>query len=74
MKRKRYRIIYKEHYVFVEHGGRDYMYKIIRPEIQIRVFKFFWLTIKKFICNNEQIADISANTLLKELNKKYRYE
>ena len=40
--KERYRIVNKEHYVFVEHNGQDYMYKVIRPEIQMRVFYFFW--------------------------------
>lgn len=35
--KERYRIVNKEHYVFVERNGQDYMYKVIRPEIQMRV-------------------------------------
>lgn len=70
----RYRIIYKTHYVFVEHGGKDYMYKAVRPEIQMRVFHFFWITIKKFICNNKDVATKHAQHILIELNQTYRYE
>ena len=28
--KERYRIVNKEHYVFVERNGRDYMYKVIK--------------------------------------------
>lgn len=71
---KKYRIVYKKHYVFGNHGGKDFMYKVVRPEIQMSVLLFFWIPIKKFICNNKQIADISAKTLLNNLNKPYKYE
>ena len=71
--KERYRIVNKEHYVFVERNGQDYMYKIIRPEIQMRVFYFFWITIKKFIYYNKDFAAEQAQHILNELNKQYKY-
>ena len=50
------------------------MYKVIRPEIQMRVFYFFWITIKKFICYNKDFAAEQAQHILNELNKQYKYE
>ena len=72
--KERYRIVNKEHYVFVERNGQDYMYKVIRPEIQMRVFYFFWITIKKFICYNKDFAAEQAQHIFNELNKQYKYE
>lgn len=70
---KRYRIKQTKHYVFVSHGGSDYVYKVTRPVVQMRVL-FFWITIKKFITNNSKLAQQCAEQLLSLLNHKFKYE
>lgn len=69
----RYRIKQTKHYVFVSHGGRDNLYEVIRPVVQMRVL-FFWITIKKFVTNNKDIANQDAEHLLNRLNRNYKYE
>lgn len=71
---ERYRIKTKPHYVFYANETHDYCSKVYRPVVQMRIFKFFWITIKKFVCYNPYIANTEAHKLLNILNKKYKYE
>ena len=52
----------------------DCIVKAQRPVVKMLVLGLFYITIKEFFCNSNQIADISAKSLLDNLNKPYNYE
>ena len=72
MKKPKYIIKYVTRYFYSEED--DCIYEVIRPVVKMLVLGLFYVTIKKFFCNNKDIADISAKTLLDNLNKPYDYE
>lgn len=45
-----------------------------RPVVKMLVLGLFYITIKKFFCINGQMAEISAKSLLDNLNKSYNDE
>ena len=72
MKKPKYIIKYVTKYLYSDQD--DCLYKVLRPVVKMRVLGLFYITIKKFFCNNRDIAEISAKTLLDNLNKPYNYE
>ena len=72
MKKPKYIIKYITRYYYSEED--DCIYYIIRPVVKMLVLGLFYITIKEFFCKNEQMAKISAKTLLDNLNKPYYYE
>lgn len=71
MKKPKYIIKDVTKYIY---GDYDCVYKVHRPVVKMLVLGLFYITIKKFFCKDEQIADISAKSLLDNLNKPYNYE
>ena len=72
MKKPKYIITYVTKYF---HSNQDdCIYEVVRPVIKMLVLGLFYITIKKFFCRSKQIAEISAKTLLDNLNKPYDYE
>ena len=72
MKKPKYIIKYVTKYLYSDQD--DCIYKVTRPVVKMLVLGLFYVTIKKFFCNNKDIAEISAKTLLDNLNKPYDYE
>lgn len=72
MKKPKYIIKYVTKYFYSD--KYDCILKVQRPVVKMLVFGLFYITIKKFYCNNKEIAEISANSLLANLNKPYNYE
>lgn len=72
MKKPKYIIKYVTKYLYSDQD--DCIYKVVRPVVKMLVLGLFYVTIKKFFCNNKDIAEISAKTLLDNLNKPYNYE
>lgn len=72
MKKPKYIIKYITKYYYSEED--DCIYEVVRPVVKMLVLGLFYVTIKKFFCNNKDIAEISAKTLLDNLNKPYNYE
>ena len=72
MKKPKYIIKYVTRYYYSEED--DGIYKVVRPAVKMLVLGLVYITIKKFFCKDEQMAEISANTLLDNLNKQYNYE
>ena len=72
MKKPKYIIKYVTRYFYSDKDDR--IYKVTRPVVKMLVLGLFYVTIKKFFCNNIDIAKISAKTLLDNLNKPYDYE
>ena len=72
MKKPKYIIKYVTKYLYSDED--DCIYKIIRPVVKMLVLGLFYITIKEFFCKDEQMAEISAKTLLDNLNKPYYYE
>lgn len=72
MKKPKHIIKYITRYFYREED--DCIYKVVRPAVKMLVLGLFYITIKKFFCKDEQIAEISAKTLLDNLNKQYNYE
>ena len=72
MKKPKYIIRYVTRYFYSD----DYecILKVKRPVVKMLVLGLFYITIKEFFCNSNKIADISAKTLLDNLNKQYNYE
>lgn len=72
MRKPKYIIKYVTRYVYSDRFGC--VLEVQRPVVKMLVLGLFYITIKKFICNNKQIAEISAKSLLDNLNKPYNYE
>lgn len=72
MKKPKYIIKYVTKYIYSYR--HDCIYEVVRPVVKMLVLGLFYITIKKFFCNNRDIAEISAKTLLDNLNKPYNYE
>lgn len=72
MKKPKYIIKYVTRYLYSDKN--DCIVKVQRPIVKMLVLGLFYITIKKFFCNNKQIAEISAKSLLDNLNKPYNYE
>lgn len=72
MKKPKYIIKYVTRYFYSEED--DCIYEVVRPVVKMLVLGLFYITIKKFFCNNKLIAEISAKLLLDNLNKPYNYE
>ena len=72
MKKPKYIIKYVTKYVYSDEN--DCIYKVVRPVVKMLVLGLFYITIKEFFCKDKQIAEISAKTLLDNLNKQYNYE
>lgn len=72
MKKPKYIIKYVTKYFYSDQDGC--VYEVIRPVVKMLVLGLFYVTIKRFFCNNRDIAEISAKTLLDNLNKPYNYE
>lgn len=72
MKKPKYIIKYITRYYYSEED--DCIYKVVRPAVKMLVLGLFYITIKKFFCKDERTAEISAKTLLDNLNKQYNYE
>lgn len=72
MKKPKYIIKYVTKYVCSDEY--DCIYKVTRPVVKMLVLELFYITIKEFFCKDEQMAEISAKTLLDNLNKPYDYE
>ena len=72
MKKPKYIIKYVTIYFYSEED--DCIYKVVRPAVKMLVLGLFYITIKKFFCNNRAIAAVAAKTLLDNLNKQYKYE
>lgn len=72
MKKPKYIIKYVTRYLYSDKN--DCIVKVQRPVVKMLVLGLFYITIKKFFCNNKQIAEISAKSLLDNLNKPYNYE
>jgi hypothetical protein len=72
MKKPKYIIKYVTKYIYSDKD--DCIYEVIRPVVKMLVLGLFYITIKEFFCKNKQIAEISAKTLLDNLNKPYDYE
>lgn len=72
MKKPKYIIKYVTRYFYSDKN--DCIVKVQRPVVKMLVLGLFYITIKKFFCNNKQIAEISAKSLLDNLNKPYNYE
>lgn len=72
MKKSKYIIKHVTRYCYSDNN--HYVVKVQRPVVKMLVFGLFYITIKKFFCNNKYIAEISAKTLLDNLNKPYDYE
>ena len=72
MKKPKYIIEYVTKHLYSDQDGC--VNEVIRPVVKMLVLGLFYITIKKFFCNNRDIAEISAKTLLDNLNKPYNYE
>lgn len=72
MKKPKYIITYVTKYF--NSNQDDCIYEVTRPVVKMLVLGLFYITIKEFFCNNRDIAEISAKTLLDNLNKPYNYE
>ena len=72
MKKPKYIIKYVTRYFYSDQD--DCIYKVTRPVVKMLVLGLFYITIKKFFCKDKQMAEISAKTLLDNLNKPYNYE
>ena len=72
MKKSKYIIKYITKYFYSDKN--HCIVKVQRPVVKMLVLGLFYITIKKFFCTNESIADISAKVLLDNLNKQYNYE
>ena len=72
MKKPKYIIKYVTKYLYSDQDGC--VNEVIRPVVKMLVLGLFYITIKEFFCNNRDIAEISAKTLLDNLNKPYNYE
>lgn len=72
MKKPKYIIKYVTIYYYSEED--DCIYEVVRPVVKMLVLGLFYITIKEFFCKDEQMAEISAKTLLDNLNKPYNYE
>ena len=72
MKKPNYIIKYVTRYIYSD--KRNCIVKIKRPVVKMLVLGLFYVTIKEFFCRSKQIAEISAKTLLDNLNKQYDYE
>jgi len=72
MKKPKYIIKYVTKYLYSDQDGC--VHEVKRPVVKMLVLRLFYVTIKKFFCNNKDIAEISAKTLLDNLNKPYNYE
>lgn len=72
MKKPKYIIKYVTKYLYSDQDGC--IYEVKRPVVKMLVLGLFYVTIKKFFYNNRDIAEISAKTLLDNLNKPYNYE
>lgn len=72
MKKPKYIIKYVTRYFY--NDRYDCILEVQRPVVKMLVLGLFYITIKEFICNNKQIAEISAKQLLDNLNKQYKYE
>ena len=72
MKKPKYIIKYITRYFYSEED--DCIYEVTRPVVKMLVLGLFYVTIKKFFCNNGNIAEISAKKLLDNLNKPDNYE
>lgn len=72
MKKPNYIIKYVTRYIYSD--KRNCIVKIKRPVVKMLVLGLFYVTIKEFFCKDEQMAEISAKTLLDNLNKQYDYE
>ena len=72
MKKPKYIITYVTKYFYSNQD--DCIYEVTRPVLKMLVLGLFYITIKKFFCKDKQIAEISAKTLLDNLNKPYNYE
>ena len=72
MKKPKYIIKYVTRYYYSEED--DCIYKVIRTVVKMLVLGLFYITIEKFFCKDEQMAEILAKTLLNNLNKQYNYE
>ena len=72
MKKPKYIIKYVTRYFYSDYY--DCIIEAQRPVVKMLVLGLFYITIKKFFCNNHIIAEISAKTLLDNLNKPYNYE
>lgn len=55
----KYRIKYKDCYI--NDNINDYLYKSLRPVIQIKFLNLFWITIKKFTkCNIKDARNFAS--------------
>lgn len=72
MKKPKYIIKYVTKYFYSD--KYDCILKVQRPVVKMLVLGLFYITIKNFYCNNKEIAEISAKSLLDNLNKPYNYE
>lgn len=72
MKKPKYIIKYVTKYYYNDED--DCIYEVVRPVVKMLVLGLFYITIKEFFCKDEQMAEISAKTLLDNLNKSYNYE
>ena len=72
MKKPKYIIKYVTKYLYSDQD--DCIYEVTRPVVKMLVFGLFYITIKEFFCKDKQMAEISAKTLLDNLNKPYNYE
>lgn len=72
MKKPKYIIKYVTKYLYSDQDG--WVHEVIRPVVKMLVLGLFYITIKEFFCKDKQMAEISAKTLLDNLNKPYNYE
>ena len=72
MKKPKYIIKYVTKYLYSDQD--DCIYEVTRPVVKMLVLELFYITIKEFFDKDKQIADISAKSLLDNLNKPYYYE
>jgi hypothetical protein len=72
MKKPKYIIKYVTKYLYSDQD--DCIYEVVRPVVKMLVLGLFYITIKEFFCKDKQMAEISAKTLLDNLNKQYDYE
>lgn len=72
MKKLKYIITYVTKYLYSDQN--DCIYEVVRPVVKMLVLGLFYITIKEFFCKDKQMAEISAKTLLDNLNKPYNYE
>ena len=72
MKKPKYIIKYITTHYYNEED--ECVYEVVRPVVKMLVLGLFYITIKEFFCKDKQMAEISAKTLLDNLNKPYNYE